>query len=156
MYNELLHVGIWFKQIFYQVCLASWNVLFFIETTVSHERENDLYQFRIFSFAEMGESESKLGLESHFVKDSDSKIEWRWLESFIQKKFHLLLQKIRIYTMKFSLINTCHPNRTYCIRTTFSTDLFMLSWTINCAYYWIYILSQSVLFRFISVVSTRT
>jgi len=48
---------------------------FFIETTVSDELENDLHQFRIFSFAEMGESESKLGLESHFVKDSDSKIE---------------------------------------------------------------------------------
>jgi hypothetical protein len=59
-------------------------------------------------------------LESHFVKDSDSRIEWRWV--------NCLTQVIHPKQFSFSFVKKLHfirlnfqPNRIYCIRIIFWT-----------------------------------
>jgi hypothetical protein len=109
----------------------------------------------------MGESEFWLGLASHFVEDSDST--WTrefcdvdptvWLESFIQKSLFVLIKKIIICKVKFSLISITVILIEYIVLegvfSSFSTHTFRRSWMITCASYcyWICFL----LFHFISV-----
>jgi hypothetical protein len=83
----------------------------------------------------MGESESKLGLESCFVKDSDS-TRTRELSdvdsSHSSKKVFIgFYKKITIYKIKFSLIDNFHPNRIHCARTIFSTafSIYIFIWS---------------------------
>jgi hypothetical protein len=95
----------------------------------------------------LGEPESKLGL------DSDSEIEWRWLDCLTRfihaKKFSFSLIK---NPTKFSLINEFYPNRIYCVRmifisTAFYTYVIICSWTVTCALNTQYLLSKLEIVR---------